>query len=658
MTAKHQEIAGFIWSVADLLRGDYRQTEYGKVILPFTLLRRLGCAALESKDEIEAEVVKFKSRGIQNYEHRLEKIAPYYNISSDSYEDVVAKDAELSKRLRAYISGFSSKTASVLENYEFDQQIDRLERAGLLAPVARKFASIDLKPQKVDNHQMGYIFEDLIRRFSEISNDTAGEHFTPREVVRLMVDLLLVPDEAELSASDAVVKRIYDPACGTGGILAEAHAHILKSNPDAEITLYGQEVNPESYAICQSDMMLKGQEAGNIKLGNSFTHDLHAGLSFDYMLANPPFGVEWSKVKDYIAAEARDENGRFSAGLPRVSDGSLLFLQHILHKMKSPRDGGSRIAIVFNGSPLFGGGAETGESNIRRWILENDWLEAVIALPDQLFYNTGIATYFWILSNRKRSEYKERVILFDAREFSDRLRPSLGEKRKFISDPQIKRITDAYRSALAISKDPAHPLNAKVQVVDYREFGYRRITIERPLKLRFEVTDYALGQLLESKALKNYVHRDKLTQGLRSLMGNPPVWKKIEFATRVTLALADVGIGKLPASAEKALWAAVGVQDPDGELQVDRSGNILPDPDLREYDNIGLDEDAESYLEREIRPLVPDAWIDHDKTKTGYEIPFTRRFFSFNQPRRLEEINADLKRVESEIQQLLEKEIS
>ncbi|MDQ0833676.1 type I restriction enzyme M protein [Streptomyces achromogenes] len=663
MSAKHQELVGLIWSVADLLRGDYRQSEYGKVILPFTVLRRLDCVAPKPEPELLAVIDEYEEMGIQRYEHRLEERMgyPLFKKTTTTYQEAV-KDAEsIGEKLPQYVKSFSSKAVEILESYDFLSQIARLDELGLLYQVAHKFAEIDLHPKTVDNHQMGYIFEDLIRRFSEISNDTAGEHFTPREVVRLMVNLLLVPDEESLTGEDqrdGVVKRIFDPACGTGGMLAEAHDQILRMNPDATITVYGQELNPESYAICLSDMILKGQTADNIKLGNSISNDEHLGKTFDYILANPPFGVEWKKVKSFVEKEQREGyEGRFGAGLPRVNDGSLLFLQHMLHKMKPVRDGGSRIGIVFNGSPLFSGGAESGESNIRRWILEHDWLEAVVALPDQLFYNTGIATYFWILTNRKENAKKDRVILFDARDHSVKMRRSLGEKRKLITEEQIEELTKAYESALEVSVDPAHPMRDKIKVVGRAEFGYQRITIERPLRLIFEVRDSSVDELAHVKSLAGYEPSKTLFNALRALIGSGPFGKKVEFAGVLAETLNNAGLGKLPKSVEKAVWGAVSRPDPKGEIQRDRMGSILPDPDLREFDNIPLGADAHEYLQREVHPLSPDAWIDHEKTKIGYEIPFTRYFFEFKAMRSVDEIDADLRQVEDEIQLLL-KEIA
>ena len=653
VSTTHTRLAAFIWSVADLLRGDYKQSEYGKVILPFTVLRRLDCVLEPTKDAVLARKAELEEKGIQNVDRMLKRAAAvgFYNTSKLTFRSAVRDQDNVERNLRSYLGGFSSNVAEIFEAFDFYNQLTRLDAAGLTYQVAAKFAEIDLSPEKVSNHDMGYAFEELIRRFSEISNETAGEHFTPREVIKLMVNLLLAPDEAQLT-TPGIVKTVLDPACGTGGMLIAAEEFILEHNPDATVVPHGQELNPESYAICKSDMMIKGENAENIKLGNSFSHDKHHGKTFDYLLANPPFGVEWKKVKDAIENEAKiGFAGRFGAGLPRINDGSLLFLQHMIHHMKRPEDGGSRLAIVFNGSPLFTGAAESGESKIRQWILENDWLEAIVALPDQLFYNTGISTYFWILTNRKDAAHQGKVILLDARDSWAKMRKSLGDKRKYIPDDEIAKLTQLYSEALTAAEDESHPLHEKVKVFSPRDFGYQRITVERPLKLRFEVTEDALAELEVAKPLAKYSERQKLIDLLRGLVRRPAIYRKVEFAKRLKETL--VPLGKLPASVEKAIWSAVSVSDPEGELQTDRHGNPLPDPDLRDYENVPLDEDIDDYMHREVLPYVPDAWVDHSKTKIGYEIPFTRHFYKYVPPRSLEEIDAELEELESEIQRLL-----
>jgi type I restriction enzyme M protein len=638
--------------VADLLRGDYKRSEYGKVILPFTVLRRLDCVLAATRQAVLAKRAALEGR-IQNMDGMLKRASDlsFYNTSRLDFQASVRDQDNVARNLRAYIGGFSENAQEIFESYEFSAQLTRLDNAGLIYQVGSKFAEIDLRPEVVDNHQMGYVFEELIRKFSEISNETAGEHFTPREVIKLMVNLLLAPDTDDLT-TPGVVKTVLDPACGTGGMLTAAEEFILEHNPDATVKVYGQELNAESYAICKSDMMIKGEDADNIKFGNSFSHDRFYGQRFHYLLANPPFGVEWKKVKDDIEREAGlGHAGRFGAGLPRINDGSLLFLQHMIHHMKRPDEGGSRIAIVFNGSPLFTGAAGSGESEIRRWILENDWLEVIVALPDQLFYNTGISTYFWILTNRKDAAHRGRVVLLDAREHWAKMRKSFGDKRKYIPDDKIASLTALYGEALSAAEGQSHPLYSKVKVFATTDFGYQRITVERPLRLRFEVTENTLAELKIAKPLAKYEGRDKLLDALHPLVGRPPSLGRTAF--RGTLGEALASLGKLPAAVEKAVWAAVSVSDPEGEPQTDRAGNPLPDPDLRDNENVPLLGDIDEYMKHEVLPHIPDAWVDHDKTKIGYEIPFTRHFYVYSPPRPLAEIDAELKQLESEIQRLL-----
>lgn len=646
-------LAGFIWSVAELLRGDYKQSEYGKVILPFTVLRRLDCVLAPTKDAVLRLCAERANSEAADLDRRLREATgvSFYNTSELTYLTAVRDPECVSANLRVYVARFSTNVEDVFTSFDFSHQLDRLDRAGLTHPVARRFAEVDLSPEMVGNHSMGYAFEELIRRFSEISHETAGEHFTPREVVRLMVNLLLAPDEAEL-AEPGIVRTVFDPACGTGGMLTAAEDFVRERNARATVVPYGQELNAESYAICRSDMMIKGEHAENIAFGNSFSDDRHAGRRFDYLLANPPFGVEWKKVKADVEQEARRGfAGRFGAGLPRVNDGSLLFLQHMIHHMRPPEEGGSRLAIVFTASPLFNGAAGSGESKIRQWILENDLLEAVVALPDQLFYNTAISTYLWILTNRKDTGHAGRVILLDAREHWVRTRKSLGDKRKEIPDGEIARIVRHYGEAFAVAADPGHPWHEKVKVFSTRDFGYRRITVERPLRLRFELTGGALAELEIAKPLARYGEREKLVAALRALLGASPAYRRDEFAAALREVLAP--LGKLPIAVEKAVWSAVSIPDPDGETQLDRRGRPRPDPDLREVENVPLDEDVDDYLAREILPHVPDAWVDHDKTRIGFEIPFTRQFQRDRAARPLAEIDAELGELEAQIQRLL-----
>jgi type I restriction enzyme M protein len=663
-TSKHRELTNQAWSVADLLRGDYKQSDYGKVILPFTVLRRLECVLEPTREDVQ-NVYKARKDQHIDLDRFLRKASGhrFYNTSDYTLKQTTNDPTQAAKHLLAYVGAFSPNAREVLEKYEFAQQVKKLQSANLLYQVIGRFTDLDLRPWKLDedgervtvvsNHQMGYIFEDLIRRFSEQSNETAGEHFTPREVIELMVELLLAPDHDVLTIP-GTVRTVLDPACGTGGMLSAIEEHIRAENKDATVKVYGQELNPESWAICRSDMMIKGQDPELIKFGNSFSDDHHKDETFHYLLANPPFGVEWKKVRDEVEWEHENlgESGRFGAGLPRINDGSLLFLQHMISKMKPREKGGSRIAIVFNGSPLFSGAAGSGESEIRRWILENDYLEGIVALPDQLFYNTGISTYFWILTNRKSPDHEGKVILLDAREYFAKMRKSLGDKRKYITEDQIDDLTNLYGEALHIAADNEHALHGKVKIFENEDFGYRRITVERPLKLRFEITDATLDAIRGSAKLSGHVGTYAMADALKPLIGQ--TWdKKVDAYGAIQKAMSEASVlwpGKAPFA--NALRDIVGVRDPEGEVQL-KKGEPEPDPDLRDFENVPLNEDVEEYLTREVLPHVPDAWIDHSKTKIGYEIPFTRHFYVYKPPRPIAEIDAELKSLEAEIQTLL-----
>ena len=441
-----QSLSSFLWSVADLLRGDYKQSDYGKVILPLTVLRRIDCVLAPTKDAVLAELAARTAQGM-NPEPFLTRKAgqSFYNTSALDMKKLMGDQDNIAANLYSYIQAFSPEVRDIFDRFEFVAQVDRLSKSGLLYQVIEKFTQIDLHPLKVDNHQMGLVFEELIRRFSELSNETAGEHFTPREVIRLMVNLLFVEDDDALS-KPGVVRTIYDPTAGTGGMLSVAGEYLTEHNEKASLVMYGQELNPESYAICKADMLIKGQDLSNIIFGNTLSDDGHPAQKFDYMLSNPPFGVEWKKVEKTVRAEAEQKGfaGRFGPGLPRVSDGSLLFLMHLLAKMRPAKDGGSRFGIVLNGSPLFTGGAGSGESEIRRYVLENDLVEAIIALPTDMFYNTGIATYVWILTNRKPSHRKGKVQLIDASPFWQKMRKSLGSKRKEMGEADIATVTQLF----------------------------------------------------------------------------------------------------------------------------------------------------------------------------------------------------------------------
>jgi type I restriction enzyme M protein len=640
-----QEKVAFIWSVADLLRGDYKQSEYGKVILPLTVLRRLDSVLEPTKPKVLKRHEELQGR-LENVDPVLMQITGhgFYNTSPFTFPTLLDDPANVAENLRRYVLGFDTGTRDVIAKFELEAQIRRLERSNLLYKVVSKFCDIDLHPDRVSNLEMGYVYEELVRKFSELSNETAGEHFTPREVIRLIVNILFANDH-DLLTKKGSIATLYDPACGTGGMLSVAEDHLRDLNPGAKLEVYGQELNAETYAVCRSDMMLKGQDASSIFYGNSFTEDGLPDSTFDYLLANPPFGVEWRKVEEEVRAEheKRGYQGRFGAGLPRINDGSLLFLQHMISKMKPPEKGGSRLAIVFNASPLFTGGAGSGESEIRRWIIENDWLEAIVGLPGQLFYNTGISTYFWVLTNRKSPERKGKVQLVDARELWTKMRKSLGEKRKMIADDQIAEITRLYAELTE---------GDRCKILRNEDFGYRRITVERPLRVRWEVTDESLEALRSSKALGKLDEevRERVLAAVEALKGTSTTEREV-FAEKVRAALS--GIGKVWKPVEKAVLDAATVRDPDAPVVTGKKGEPEPDPELRDYENVSLTEDVDGYVQREVLPFVPDAWIDDSKTKIGYEIPFTRHFYRYVPPRPLEEIDAEIKALEQEILELL-----
>ena len=572
--------AAFIWSVADLLRGDYKQSEYGKVVLPLTVIRRLDCV-LEPTKHAVLEKHRQLAGKIENVEPVLQAVAgqQFYNTSPLTFTKLLDDPNTIADSLRLYIGGFSEAAKDVIDKFDFDIQIDRLSRANVLYQVIGKFAEIDMHPEAVSNIEMGYLYEELIRRFSELSNETAGEHFTPREVIRLMVNLLFIDDADEVLTKPGIVKTLCDPACGTGGMLSVAEDHLRALNPQARLEVFGQELNAETYAVCRSDMMLKGQDASHIWYGNSFSEDHHEGERFDYLLANPPFGVEWKKVEDAVRKEAATKgfNGRFGAGLPRINDGSFLFLQHMMSKMKRPDEGGSRVAIVFNGSPLFTGAAGSGESEIRRWIIENDWLEAVVALPDQLFYNTGISTYFWVVTNRKAPERRGKVQMVDAREYFVKMRKSLGEKRKEISVPQIEEITRLYGDFAE---------GEKVKIFPNEAFGFLRITVERPLRLRWEVTDETIAATLAAKPIEKLPEevRRAVSELLESHRGARFATQR-ELVKALATAFAQL---RLNGPEQKAVWSALAARDDEAPVITDRKGDPEPDPELRDNENVPL----------------------------------------------------------------------
>jgi type I restriction enzyme M protein len=575
---EQQNLSALIWSVADLLRGDYKQSDYGKVILPFTILRRLDCVLEGTKDAVLTEYTEKKKSGIPPEPFLLRKAGQsFYNISPLDIKKLMGDQDHIKENIQSYIQGFSESVRDIFERFDFYTLLDKLAKSGLLYQVTERFAQVDLHPEVVSNTQMGAVFEELIRKFAEISNETAGEHFTPREVIKLMVNLLFIEDDDVLSKA-GVVRTIYDPTAGTGGMLSVAGEHLEELNPQARLTMFGQELNDESYAICKADMLIKGQDVANIIAGNTFSDDGHPHRKFDYMLSNPPFGVEWKKVEKEIRKEHESLgfSGRFGAGLPRVSDGSLLFLLHLISKMRPAHEGGSKIGIVLNGSPLFTGGAGSGESEIRRYVLENDLVEAIIGLPTDMFYNTGISTYVWILSNRKPEHRIGKIQLIDASDKWQKMRKSLGSKRKELSDEHIEEITRLFGQCIEAKEGKKFVS----RIFDNTDFGYSTITVERPLR------DES-GEIL--------------------------------LATK----------GKL-------------------------KGKPQPNTSLRDTENVPLSDDIQSYFKREVLPHVSDAWIDPDKTKVGYEIPFNRHFYVFEPPRDLTVIDAELKACTDRIKDMIE----
>jgi len=639
--------ANLIWGIAELLRGDYKRADYGKVILPLTVLRRLDQALEESKGDVLAAAEKLERAGVDDPDLALlaRSGANFYNRSPLRFPQLLDDAPSIAINLKRYIAGFSPRAREVFDNFDFDTQIDRLDAANLLYLVVGRVCEVDLHPDRVSNVEMGYLFEELIRRFAEQSNETAGEHFTPREVVRLMVNLLLSGDERAL-ADAGQIRTVFDCACGTGGMLSEAEAHIRALNPAAEVHLYGQELNRESYAICLADMLVKDEARFNVARGNSLSADAYSGERFWYGIANPPFGVDWSKVEREIRDEHEQlgHDGRFGAGLPRRSDGQLLFTMHLLAKMRDPEQGGGRVAIVHNGSPLFTGAAGSGESEIRRWILESDYLEAIVALPEQLFYNTGIASYVWLLSNRKPAERTGKVQLIDARELWTKMRKSLGEKRREISEEGISEITRLHG---------AFEEGERVKIVPTESFGYRTITVEQPLRARWEVGGETWEGVEDERALTKLdpEQREALAATLHALPRT--VFDDEDHARHVLLETAVDELGKVPMPLLRMLVARAQVRDPAAEIVRDGKGRIVPDPELRDSENIPLDEDIDEYMRREVLPHVPDTWVPDPEGRIGYEIPFTRLFYKYTPPRPSEEIKAELKELEGEIRRLL-----
>ncbi len=669
MPPNFSSTANEIWAVADLLRGDFKQSQYGRVILPFALLRRLECVLAPTKAAVIAKLPDVASMAVAAQEKLLLREAKqfFYNTSSMDLSSLGSSDT--AANLEKYIQSFSPDAREIFEHFKFLDFVHLLDDANLLYLVIQRFAAWDLSPKAIDNYHMGLVFEELIRKFAESSNETAGEHFTPRDIVRLTTALVFIEDD-DLLTLEGIVRSIYDPTGGTGGMISSGMEYVHELNPKARLAPFGQELNPESYAICKADMLIKGQDVSKIRLGNTLSDDQLAGLFFDYMLSNPPFGVDWKKIQKIINDEYAQKGyaGRFGPGLPRVSDGSLLFLLHLVSKMRplekgkdGTMQGGSRIGIILNGSPLFTGGAGSGESEIRRYLLENDLVEAIVALPTDMFYNTGIATYIWILSNNKPAHRRSLVQLIHAVDCHEKMRKSLGSKRKQLSEDHISGITRLFADAGPHEPAPGDlPLRSKL--FPTTAFGYRRITVERPLQLRIDPQNQEKRAALVADSAWEKLDPDE--QGLflevldtlkKSYLSRTAFLKDFKAVLKPT----DFSLS--PAVA-KLLLKHLGEHDDDAEICKDAKGNIEPNPDLRDNENVPLGEDIREYFAREVTPHVPLAWIDESKRddkdggigSVGYEIPFNRHFYTYNPPRQLDAIDTELATVTGEIQALLQ----
>ena len=718
-TQTHEELKAKIWEIANRLRGPYRPPQYRLVMLPMVVLRRLDCvleptkdAVLKRRDELEAQQMPeaamdrlLGKAADPNRKHAL------YNTSSYTFARLLADAENIAPNLDSYIIGFSPTARHVFERFKFADQIEKLDASNRLFTVVKAMADVDLHPDRIDNLQMGYLFEHLVMRFNEQANEEAGDHFTPREVIRLMANLIYTGEQDVYKPG--IYRTIYDPACGTGGMLSESEKLILSQNERAELALFGQEYNDESWAICCSDMLIKDEDTANIVLGDTLgdgkTRDGFEGDRFHYLMANPPFGVEWKDQKEVVEREHKTLgfSGRFGAGLPAINDGSLLFLQHMISKMHPWEEGdedqtGSKIAIVFNGSPLFSGDAGSGPSNIRRWIIENDWLDAIVALPDQLFYNTGISTYVWLVTNRKPPERCGKVQLIDGTRFFQKMKKSLNNKRNEITEDQIRRLTRVYGN-YQDGETAEGQINGETEtrvisrIFENREFGFLKVTVERPLRMNFEATPERIATLDDQTAFANLARskkrkdataaereiaegqkqQDAIRTVLATLEGNGRYTDRDAFEADVTKAAKRAGL-KILAPIKKAVFAALGERDPDAEICRDSKGRPEPDSELRDTENIPLPpstvlplpmdfgpnkpndrlvdafrDDIDAYVARDVLPHVPDAWVDYGKTKVGYELPINRHFYVYKPPRPLDQIEADITRLEGEIAGLL-----
>ena len=707
----HSEIVSFIWNVADLIRDSFKRGKYQDVILPLTVLRRLDCVLAATKAGVLRRQANLSKRGLRDQKRQLRGASGYYfyNTSRYDFEKLLADAPQLAANLRNYIAGFSENMREVLEKFYFDNTISKLDEAGLLFQVMERFKAVDLHPDKVDNPAMGTIFEELIRKFNESLDENPGEHFTPRDVVHLMVDLMLAGDSERISGA-GVVRTVYDPCCGSGGMLMIAKEHITEGahangkqvrsaiNPNAEIHLFGQEVNPETWAVSKSDFFIKdptGHDADRVAFGSTLSNDRHASLTFDYLIANPPYGKEWKR--DQVAVRREHERGaagRFGPGLPRISDGQTLFLLHMLARAKAPEQGGARMAIIMNGSPLFTGDAGSGESEIRRYILENDLLEALVALPEQLFYNTGIATYIWLLTNRKSPERKGKVQLIDATAFWSPMPRSLGDKRREILPEQASWVLDLLEKyqdgeTRTLQKDGEEEECVVSRVFLSTQFGFRKVTVERPLRLNFQASPERISRLNEQRAFQNLAKsrkrgdagaaeeaegraRQKAILTMLKLLPETLHKNREAFLAELTAASKKADL-KLSAPVKKAILSALSQRDETASICRDKDGWPEPDSELRDPERVplaegndpvdgdGLPASVQEFFDREVKPHVPDAWIDTSKRDqkdghvglVGYEINFNRYFYRYKPPRPLSEIEADIQFIEREIFEMI-----
>lgn len=663
-----QDKVSFIWSIAEVLRGPYKPEDYGKIVLPLAVLRRFDCVLESTKEEVLAKADKFSSMSEEAREPILNRVSKqnFHNTSKYDFNKLLTDSDNIADNLRDYINGFSKVARDIMDHFDFDRQIDKLDQNNLLYLTIKRFSEIDLHPETVSNIEMGYVFEELIRRFNE--NAEAGDHYTPREVIRLMTHLLFLHDDASILTKPGLTQTLYDAAAGTGGMGSVAQEYLISQNPTAHLEFFGQEINPESYAICKADLLIKGEDARNIRLGNTLSNDQFSKDKFDYLISNPPYGVNWVSYEKSIKDEHEQLgfDGRFGPGTPATRDGQLLFLLHLISKMRTvtvENPQGSRLSIIMNGSPLFTGDAGSGESEIRRYVLENDLVEGIVALPNDLFYNTGIPTYIWVLTNNKSPLSKGKVRLINAVDFSKKIKKNMGNKRNEITEDQINEIVRLYGDAKP---------NEYVKIFDTKDFGYAKITVERPLRLNFQVNEERLARVVDERGFVSLstskkkgdaghfeIEEGKKLQAqilyvLRTLTSDTLYKNRDEFMKVLKIAFkeADITIG---APVLKSILVGLSKKDETADVCMKNKTDIEPDTDLRDTENVPLKENIEDYFAREVLPHVPDAWIDASKTKIGYEIPFTRQFYKYTALRSSTEIMDEIRALEVEIAEQLKK---